>query len=301
MSAHYHDLQNNFVGIALHDKDKDHPSLPLITVAIYCCVARRLGLDASPCGFPLHVHAIVKPPPGENLDGQEARVDGAPPPMYMDPFRSTSETAVEDLKAQLVSMGIPAREHAVLLEASSTEDIIRRSAKNIITSVRTFPRNNGPGPIGDVVPFPELEGSYYAALWALILFPEGHPTIAAVQRARYLPYLADHVERRFHLDLWLLEKHVLPLFSGSDQYDDLQNTIAVMGASDSMPTQPKTRNVNTSNVKHDIGTVFQHARYHYYAVIVGWDPHCAATEAWISQMGVHLLPNGKHQSFFNVL
>ena len=62
----YHHIRHNFIGLAL--LDKNHSSLPLISVAIYCCVARHFGLDAHPCGFPFHVYAMVYPPQGLVID-----------------------------------------------------------------------------------------------------------------------------------------------------------------------------------------------------------------------------------------
>ncbi|THC87851.1 hypothetical protein EYZ11_012705 [Aspergillus tanneri] len=43
----YHSLEHNFLGVALNDSE--HNSLPLISAAIYCYVAQRLGLNARPC------------------------------------------------------------------------------------------------------------------------------------------------------------------------------------------------------------------------------------------------------------
>ena len=42
-------------------------------------------------------------------------------------------------------------------------------------------------------------------------------------------------------------------------------------------------------------------RYDYSCVIYGWDQRCTATEDWIYQMDVHLLPKKQHQPFYNVL
>ena len=36
----------------------------------------------------------------------------------------------------------------------------------------------------------------------------------------------------------------------------------------------------------------QHARYNYRGVIMGWDPSCAASEAWCRRMGVDRLAGG---------
>lgn len=45
----------------------------------------------------------------------------------------------------------------------------------------------------------------------------------------------------------------------------------------------------------------QHRKYTYRCVIYGWDPLCAASEAWIQKMAVDHLPKKRHQPFYNVL
>lgn len=57
----------------------------------------------------------------------------------------------------------------------------------------------------------------------------------------------------------------------------------------------------TENVRYRVGQVFYHRRYQYYAIIVGWDAKCAASEQWIDQMRVDSLPQGREQSFYHVL
>lgn len=59
-------LRNNFIGFAL--RDEKHPSLPLVSVGIFCAVSQRLNIDARPCAFPFHVHAIIVPEEGSTLD-----------------------------------------------------------------------------------------------------------------------------------------------------------------------------------------------------------------------------------------
>ncbi|KAN0061060.1 hypothetical protein ACQY0O_006795 [Thecaphora frezii] len=39
-----------------------------------------------------------------------------------------------------------------------------------------------------------------------------------------------------------------------------------------------------------VGTLFRHRTYGYLACILGWDPHCAAPEEWIMNMGIDQLP-----------
>ena len=295
--AQYHDLQNNFIGIAL--LDANHPSLPLISVAIFCCVAVRLGVDAHPCGFPFHVLAIVKPPPGRTLDGQGRRPDQAAECMYMDPFRSSLEIDVENLKAQLRSIGVPSNAQEGFLDASPVEEIVRRCAKNILTSVQT-PIRQGPGLLSTAPSHPEMEGALYSALWSLLLLPdEGTPTL---QHARYLRFVVEKIESEYVTDVGLVEKHILPIIRDPDQSESLMNTVRVVRTGDQMSKQIKHRTPDTEGrVNHRVGQVFHHKRYHYQAVITGWDVECEAGEQWIATMNVRSLSKGQHQSFYHVL
>jgi len=296
----YHDLRNNFVGIAL--QDEKHPSLPLISAAIFCCVATRLGLDAKPCGFPFHVLAIIKPPPGYTLDGGLAQSAEVCPPMYMDPFRSSKETNVDHLRSQLQSLGIPSSEHSNLLDASTTEEIVRRCAKNVIASVQALPRENGVAFMSPVASFPEMDGAFYAALWSLILLPEGGQDAAALQRTRCLGLIVERMANHDSMDVGLIEEHILPLITDLGHRESLIETIRVIHTGDHTPKTFKPRSLDMGDrVQYKVGQVFHHKRYHYQAVITGWDVKCEAGPTWMAHMGIHTLPRGEHQSFYHVL
>lgn len=294
--AQYRDLQNNFIGIAL--QDENHPSLPLISVSIYCCVARRLGLDAHPCAFPYHVIAIIKPPSNEGLDGRAISDSVEAGPIFLDPFRSRNEIPASFLRAQLSAMGIAPSDHATLLGASSTADSVRRTARNIIESVRSVPRLHEPQSGRDSTS-PEVESAFYGALWALVLL---HDNNAYVQRGRYFPYIVEHLQKQFFMDLALIESHVLPLFQNQYHYSQLRDFIRVMRASDMRPKTVKNREGEAAKgVRYHVGQVFQHKRYKYQAIIIGWDLECKESEDWMSRMGVADLERGRHQSFYQVL
>lgn len=295
----YRDLQNNFIGIAL--LDKNHPSLPIISVAIYCCVAKRLGLDASPCGFPFHVLAIIKPDNYKDLDGKAVGSVSDTVPFYMDPFQSDHEILVDDLRSKLSMMGVTTSDHGSLLDVSSTVDIVRRTAWNIIASVQTLPRNRNDHAITNS-PFLDIESAFYGALWALILFPDGDPMEPNLQQTRYLPYIINHLENHFLLDIRLIQDYILPLTQNLGYYEQILDTIRDMRASDTMHKSVKRRTQKESgNVRYYVGQVFRHKRYNYQAVITGWDAECVATENWIYQMGIDELAGGRQQSFYHVL
>jgi F-box protein 21 len=100
----YRDLQNNYIGIAL--QASEHPSLPLISVAIYCAVAQRLGLEAHPCAFPSHVHAMIYFEEEQRSQTLPSTADPSLQTMYLDPYRSDKEVPVGHLRTQLTAWGV---------------------------------------------------------------------------------------------------------------------------------------------------------------------------------------------------
>lgn len=272
-------------------------------VAIYCCVAQRLGLDAQPCGFPLHVHAIITPPQNQDLDGRTVSVDTDVSSMYMDPWSSSDETPKQDLIARLQTLKADPSDFPALLGPSSTADIVRRTARNIMTSVKTLSQGAGNGShLSLSSAYPDANGAFYGALWALLLLPEVNSHLFLTHQERYIPYILHHVERDFSLDLGLVEKTALPLFRSRPYYEQLYNKVQHMRAEDNRPKKRKARGKTVqNNVRYKVGQVFRHKRYDYHAIITGWDVECEAGEAWIAQMNVRSLPGGEHQAFYHVM
>lgn len=307
----YKDLQNNFMAIAL--EDEDHPSLPLISVAIFCCVARRLGLDARPCGILFHVYAMIFPPHGSTLDGKTLQAGEAGNPIYMDPFRSAQETPIDAIEAQLSDLGAISSSHSTYLQPSTTAEVVLRCGRNIMNSVQKAhsgamaqQANHGSDHLTMVSSFPEMESAFYSALWASMLVgmsPDGdRPGAATVRQRQYLPYIVEHFEIHFPTDVALLEHYIVPLFQGLPECGQLCDTVRVVRAGDTMPKQVKQRTQdNAQHVKFKVGQVFRHRRYAYLAIVTGWDVECGAGEHWMQQMGVDQLSQGRQQSFYHVL
>ena len=300
-TAHYHDLSNNFIGIAL--RDEQHQALPIVQAAIYCCVAQRIGLDAHPCGFPRHVHVIIKPPSGRDLDGRAGSPNTESPAMYIDPWRSSEETPKEELIMRLQTLKVRPSNFEALLGPSSTAEIIRRTARNIVTSVEMLPQIMGAGGHSNFpVTSPSAKDAIYGALWALLLLPEGASDEIRSQQERYIPYILRYVEQDFLLDLGLFQKNALACFQEQYHYEQLRDKVFRMVVDDGMPKKRKVRGVKRhESVRYKVGQVFRHKRYHYSAIITGWDVECEATEAWIAQMNIRSLPGGQHQAFYHVM
>lgn len=292
----YHHIEHNFLGIALNDRG--HNSLPLISAAIYCYVAQRFGLNASPCGFPFHVHVIIKPVPGYDMDGQNTLDGMEGEPMYMDPFRSVSETPVSDLQEQLNFLGALTLSQATFLGESRMSEIVLRCGKNILNSVRQIPQ----------LPPTSLDvwSVKYAALWSTMIFARcSNPGIPVpgetIQLRRHLPWLMEIFATEFPSDVYLIEQYLVPLFRGLPEYEHLLESVHVMRTGDEMPKQVRRRTSGLGSIKYRIGQVFRHRRYEYIGIITGWDTECGAGEQWMQTMGVDRLRAGRHQSFYHVL
>jgi F-box protein 21 len=299
----YHNLPNNFLGIAL--RDPEHHALPLIAVAIFCFVAQRVGLQAFPCSFPMHVYAMVVSPEGETLDGRPSRASES---MYIDAFRDPIEVPKRHLEAQLRSMGASAFPDAFLNRALDSE-IVVRSSRNIMHSVQTL-QMHGNVPLADPddsrLPLwyrqePDFDKAFYASLWSTMLL-QTHNSAGMSRRRHYLPFLCEYVQQHCPWDADLVEKYIAPMFMRYPERGDTLRILDLVREKDANEPIPKGRSPQVDKqVKYRIGQVFRHRRYGYEGVIVGWDAQCDATDAWIDHMGVDNLTGGRNQSFYHVL
>ncbi len=233
--------------------------------------------------------------------------------MYLDPFRSAQETPIDSIKAQLSEIGAVPSSHSTFLQYSTTTEIVLRSGRNIMNSVKYAHQsavvqhtNHGSHHLTMVSDFPDMESAFYGALWASILLgipSDGDgPVAATVRRRQYLPYIVEHFETHFSTDVTLIEHYIVPLFQNLPEYGQLRDTVRVVRAGDTMPKQVKERtDDNAQHVKFKVGQVFRHRRYAYLAIITGWDVECGAGEHWMQQMGVDQLSQGRQQSFYHVL
>lgn len=302
----YRDLQNNYIGIAL--QDPEHPSLPLISVAIFCALAKKLGLDAHCCGFPGHVYAVVYPPNGFDMDGRGSAGSTATP-MFLDPWRNDIEVPVMDLESQLRAYGVSPSNFDRFLGSAGVGEMILRTSRNILSTVHAFrglETNTGHPTIRlHANPFADMDNVFYSALWANFLLFSPTDIENPIEEIRFIPMILERFERLYPMDSKLIEKYVCPSIRASilsDQYEIIE-TLRVVRAGDLMPRQlrPRDSTITKEKVKHKVGQVFKHRRYHYTAVITGWDVECTMNSEWMQHNRVDTLSNGRHQSFYHAL
>ncbi|KAJ5831039.1 uncharacterized protein N7525_009292 [Penicillium rubens] len=288
----YHSLEHNFLGLAL--KDPGHNSLPLVSAAIYCFVAQGVGLNARPCGFPFHVHVIITPELGSDINGNA--LGGMEPgePFYLDPFRGARETAVSNLRSQLTFLGMSNVEDQIAtLGEASTSGVVLRCGKNILNSIRVEPQN----PTSRAASI-DVVSAKYAALWSVMLLSgDSRP----MDLRHQLPWLMELFATDFPSDIFLVEQYIAPLFHGLFEHEHILESLHVMRAADEIPKQIRRRTGGNANIQYRVGQVFRHRRYHYEAIITGWDSECGAGEQWMRRMGIDRLEAGRHQSFYHVL
>ncbi|KAJ6111594.1 hypothetical protein N7523_007655 [Penicillium sp. IBT 18751x] len=285
----YHSLEHNFLGLSL--RSPGHNSLPLISAAIYCYAAQELGLNAHPCGFPFHVHVVITPQPGFDMSGNALTDAEQGSPMYLDPFRGARETPVSDLRDQLVFLGVS--DQTEFLGAAQASEIVLRCSKNILNSIHSA--STHPGVASTSV---DMVSAKYAALWSsMLLSGDSRP----MDLRHQLPWLMELFATDFPSDIFLVEQYIVPLFHGLFEHEHILESLHVMRAVDEIPKQVHRRTNMNKTIRYKVGQVFRHRRYHYWAIITGWDSECGAGEQWMRRMGIDRLQAGRHQSFYHVL
>jgi len=311
----YRDLQNNLLSIAL--LDPNHPTLPLISVILFCCVAQRLGLDAHPCGMPFHMRAIVLGPGGRDNS-------------YFDPFATANEVSIDTLRAELSSLRVPLDAHRRFLGAASTIDMIQRAAGNISSSLQlshgyhTVLRDSPTHPNG-------VELSPHRASYAMaviqILFSAANEANSQIRNVGLHGALNSYVtdfNSHFRLDASLLEETIIPSFGPGPESDYLEDMVRMVRSDDTAPRVPKPRLLSMHGpevlpgaefspsphnmgeaiwnpIKYPVGTLFRHKRYAYMGAVTGWDNKCNMPEQWMQQMQVDNLSGGREQCFYHAL
>ncbi|KAI7296765.1 hypothetical protein KC340_g15299 [Hortaea werneckii] len=238
----YHALRNNFISMALFEEP--HTSLPLQSVAIYCAVARRLGVNARPSNYPHHVHAVIEAPSTHTLDGKPRPITHPPRPdnddqppdeteiMHMDPWRSSTETPRSDLLTRLIQIGIPPSHHPHCLAATSNLEIALRTGRNLMNSVSEARDLAHTGVSTTTPPVPDIDAAWYSMLWSMFILGESSAASALHRRRQILPYLIEHYQAHFPGDLGLIERIVPPLLEGQREWHVLLHLITTARKAD---------------------------------------------------------------------
>lgn len=301
----YHALRNNFLSLALREDEERRDCLPLQSVAIYCAVARRLDVDASPSNFPRHVHAVISAPPGTTLDGYPRAGDASSESekditMYMDPFRQSEEVPCDELHFQLSRIGVPIPDHDSFLGPASTLEMVLRTGRNILVSVEGVRMPGVEDNDSNEPEVPDAELAKYAALWSLFMLGDDDPARASARRRQGTRFLLEQLQTDYPHDVRTFAEVTPHLLQDMPELPLVTELLETLQGADREPKAPNVRAPGVE-VMHRVGTYFEHRVYGYRGFIVGWDPRCAAAPEWIMQMRVDDLPRGRNQPFYNVV
>ena len=292
----YHYLRNNFICHVLKSEHKI--SLPLVSTAIFCCVAQRFGLRAWPCNFPFHIHAVLESPDYPPLyETRSSQILNAGV-VWMDPWRHDYIIDEDGMRNQLRQYGlIPAEVVYEYLSPAYTRDMVLRTGRNIMRSVNEA--RDRRAEIGEQEI--DVDAAFYSFLWSVFLIGHSDAAENASQRLNYVPYLMDQFVQHYPEDVGLVERFVLPQFDGHPGQDELVEMIEEHREADRNERKINRRSGHSDQVKFKIGQPFRHARFNYIGIIIGWDSKCKAGEPWIMQMRVDTLPKGRGQSFYHIM
>ncbi|KAB5526291.1 hypothetical protein GE09DRAFT_1150893, partial [Coniochaeta sp. 2T2.1] len=288
----YRNFCNCLIGHAI--SSDNHPSLPLVSSAIFASLATRLGLDAGCCNAPIHVHAVITSPPGFDLDHNPIPPSSPSQSekMYLDPYTSTQEIRSEDLthrrQTYLAAAGpLPPPPISSFTDAAPVSTLIQRMSNNLKTSYSLAKRLPADSPAlhnlqrlrsGD----PELntELALYSCLWAnLLSVPPSQPDWDSG-----LDFFLNRFALNYSEDLWLVSKYLLPLYdrfvsrraaappANRVGWENVREIIGMLQNLDRRPPVVSRRYTEEiqRRVRYKIGQVFRHKRYGYVGVINGW-------------------------------
>jgi F-box protein 21 len=296
-AEHYRALKNVFIGLTIRTV---RTAIPLTLVAIFCAIARRVGLVAHPCGYPNHVLAIVEDPE----EGYQ----------YYDLFPGPDRLSRLD-RSRLIEMAGGENVASSSITPATVSSMAIRAAQNIITTLQLPPAQRVEQNRG----YPEVceRSTLYAALTAMVVLNQAGPVSLPV-----VEHLAQQIPADFPMDVRFLEEELLPRVVDPAGRRLLENVCGALRAEDTMPRTiwrrdcPENQRVLVRSIylclcarlisvspKYRVGSVIKHRRYDYIGVIFGWTNECRLMEGeeWIARMNVESLPRGRNQPFYHVL
>ncbi|KAH7916417.1 YccV-like-domain-containing protein [Hygrophoropsis aurantiaca] len=252
-------------------------TIPISLVFVFVCIARRLGIDASPVDFPTKVLAIVSSP------------DPTVPDIYVDVFGSDIQailSATLDIPILLAGSGVPPNSTARYIQPASTDFILIRASRNILAS-SWMPHGI------NISDDDKIAAQYIGRAIGLLFLNERHYLVGV-----------QNLFLEFPLDTSAVMMDSLSTCLTGGLRDELMAscTLAIeQEESASLVVNRRSTLPPGIEIRYFVGMVFQHQLLGYIGYIYGWEPYCMAGEDWIAQMNVDALERGRRQPFYHVI
>lgn len=271
----YRVFRNALLGEAV--LSEKHESLPLISCVIFCCVARRLSLEAICCGVPGHVHVAVAAPTGHDPDGKPipqsacSRRFGA---VYLDPYGKDDEVPLSILEALYEYYG-QSDDEDYLPRGLTPAQILLRIANNMRVS-RPDHRRMPASHRRDYETSISARGAEvddwfsckYGALWAVILSQPLHEV-----RMELFMECLDSLSSNSPADAWLVSEYLRPLINTfpaalhRHQRAGLDLKLQRIEEIQSQPSATSQENRRLVMPTRIIGQIFRHQRYNWFGLV----------------------------------
>ncbi|KAK7058387.1 hypothetical protein VNI00_002021 [Paramarasmius palmivorus] len=267
-STSFHDIHNQFPHCYLTTR---RHTIPISLVHVFVAIARSLGIEANPTDFPLRVLAHVSEPAEDKDD------------FYVDVFGSAQSPILslrDDIPLLLSRQGIAVDRMMDFIAPCGPTPMLLRAGRNIMASIHT-PRGS-----------PSL-----LAQTAITLVFTLHIQLGG--RKELIPQFVagcDPIDCATFISEAMVETYP----EGSELRDRLQG-----GVDEELEQEEKEarvvhyRSFEETSVQHFVGLVFRHRQYKYNGCIFGWDPVCAASDQWKTEMGVRSLLRAGDQPFYH--
>jgi F-box protein 21 len=264
----YHNFDNCFIGRAL--MSQDHESLPLISSAIYCCVAERVGLAADCCSIPGHVHVAVSSENGLTLDGNLKDDPQSPPELlYLDPFGDDDEVSLQTIKGRLSQFSWFVDNEANF-NPTTSNDVALRLGSSLAASVKFMTQPRRAASLSRDM-LDEINLCTYAATWAsVMLLPVGSLEWArSLESLSLFRNIVCEDEALLH---YFLHRVVHRNRRTRAMGQFLQTMWEEAVRRDSQPPEAMKRNEqDDAELPYKIGQVFRHRTHGWLGVIYGWN------------------------------
>ncbi|KFA48041.1 hypothetical protein S40293_02706 [Stachybotrys chartarum IBT 40293] len=274
-ATNYRNIRNCLIGQVL--RAENHDSIPIISSAIFCSIAERLGIDAHCCLFPTHVYVFVNLDPQITIAG--APITGSYKPemtMYLDPYGSDEEMSISTLREMLLDFGF-ARDFERHLSPCSPAALILRLMRNIHATADSV-RQNHRRELTELLrghPWTNMRALMYATEWASLVLS------GTAQHQRVYATLKD-LSRNYPEDTWLAKTYLWKCYpSITDDHPILLDESdpgeykpwagLFLTPRPHPPLDVSSRHeYGSTDMDFKIGQIFRHRRYHVLGVITGW-------------------------------
>ncbi|XP_051888159.1 F-box only protein 21 isoform X3 [Pristis pectinata] len=265
----YYNPMNSYIHQVLGQKK----GIPITLCVIYSTIGKNLGVRLEPVSFPGHflLRWCQKP------EGSTDMLDY----IYIDAFDNGKRCTAKECE-HLIGQKVAANFYSSV----TIKDVLFRMVTNLFHLGKRE----------------DSDQSYQLLRNALDLY-----LTLAPDDVQYLM-----LQARLYFHLGINPEKVLDILQHIQAVDPLQH--GVVGHLVQLTLEQIARKNQTAEVqvkrhteeKHkkiefSVGLTMKHKRYGYDCVIYGWDPKCMMGLDWMRTMGVHNLPHGPDQPFYNVL